>query len=606
MYHKSKEVKKAFFHIERSGSRTFKYFNIMYAIALSAVAIVTIGSYLLVQQIIVEQQDDASLVNLAGRQRMLSQQISKNALLLRFDDQQTSIDLDNAFDEWRRHHIELSTNNNNSDSISILFDELGASFGEMYKGVNDIKNGQKNNNDLLMKRGVNLVLKNESAFLSLMDRIVNRYELEARNKIKRLQKVEFTLLIIILITLCLEVLFIFNPVGKKIKHVIGGLVDSESKANVLANELQEVNESLLKSNKDIRDINFALNEATIMIKTNREGVITYANQRYCDITHYSLNELVGRRLFENNMGGDESVIYEYIRDEKRNKNVWRGEIYDHTKDFTFFWLDVTIIPIVSMEGELYQFLVISSDITKRKETEQELQRLNEAKLKKQKYEQKIRSISVITGQEKERKRMSQEVHDGIGQMLTALKFGLESFTTDNEKDNQKIKGLKDLLHSTIKEVRRISSDLLPTVLNDFGLEAALKELIGIVQRGTDISITLINQLSMNQRMNKNVEINLYRICQESINNAVKYAGASSITIKLSNDIEFLNIKIEDNGIGFDLEEVEKNIRTQDSGNGLNNMKERAELVNGKLYINSRENQGTSIFVEVPLEDDLLE
>src|SRR5690606_17685665 len=137
------------------------------------------------------------------------------------------------------------------------------------------------------------------------------------------------------------------------------------------------------------------------------------------------------------------------------------------KDYTFFWLDVTIIPIVSIEGQLYQYLVICSDITKRKETELELQKMNEAKLLKQQYEQKIRSTSIITGQERERKRMSQEIHDGIGQMLTALKFGLESFVSEEEKEKKRLADLKSLLQTTIKEVRRISSDLLPTVLQDY-------------------------------------------------------------------------------------------------------------------------------------------
>ena len=349
-----------------------------------------------------------------------------------------------------------------------------------------------------------------------------------------------------------------------------------------------------------------MNEATILIKTDRDGKITFANQKYCAITRYSLDQLLGKMLFENNLGAEESIVYEHIRHPERCRQVWQGEIYDHAKDYTFFWLDVTIIPIVSIEGQLYQYLVICSDITKRKETELELQKMNEAKLLKQQYEQKIRSTSIITGQERERKRMSQEIHDGIGQMLTALKFGLESFVSEEEKEKKRLADLKSLLQTTIKEVRRISSDLLPTVLQDYGLSSALKELVTISQNASAIPIVFSDKLMIDKRLNKNIEISLYRICQESINNAIKYSQGSKIKVKLTNDVEFINLIIEDDGNGFDLSEIEKLNRTRESGNGLNNIRERADLINAKLYINSTPSKGTTIFVELALEEDIFD
>ena len=112
-----------------------------------------------------------------------------------------------------------------------------------------------------------------------------------------------------------------------------------------------------------------------------------------------------------------------------------------------------------------------------------------------------------------------------------------------------------------------------------------------------------DKLDLGQRLNKNIEVSLYRICQESINNAIKYSQASQIRVKVTNDVEFLNLIIEDDGKGFNISETEKINRTKESGNGLNNMRERADLINSKLYINSSASKGTSIFVEVPLDED---
>lgn len=604
-----KSIKEKIFPILRSDRSTFRYFNIMYATALSAIAIVTIISYFLVQQIISQQENDSNIINVAGRQRMLSQAISKNVLLIRDDQsfEEYKYKLEKSFLIFKQNHIALSSGDTSlnldtpySVEIKRMFSDISPYFNEIDRGVKGILDEYPYNLEVYKK----LVLNNEAAFLIRMDEIVYQIAEEAKERSESLRQLESILLYVVLFTLFLEVVFIFNPVGNKIRKVITDLVESESKANILAAEIRDANASLVKSNKDIRDINFALNEATILIKTDAEGNIIHANHHYCNITKYNFEQLKGKLLFENNMGGEESVIYEHIRNVEKREHMWQGEIYDHAKDFTFFWLDVTLIPIKSISGDIYQYLVICSDITKRKETEIELQKMNDARLRKQKYEQKLTSLSIITGQERERKRMSQEVHDGIGQMLTALKFGLESMSSDIVSEQEKLSGLKQLVQTTIKEVRRISSDLLPTVLNDYGLSAAIKDLLTLAKSGSnDIEIVFDDKLDLNQRLNKNIEVSLYRICQESINNAIKYSQASQIRVKVTNDVEFLNLIIEDDGKGFNISETEKINRTKESGNGLNNMRERADLINSKLYINSSASKGTSIFVEVPLDED---
>ncbi len=595
---------------EDSGRYAFRYFNTMYGIALFTVAVVSIASNVLVQYIISEQNNDSKIVNIAGRQRMLSQKIAKLTLIISTNRDKSNFDeLKNTVEEWTSFHNALKSRDSqmgfhgeNSDDVMKLFEQLSPSFLKIKEGAALVLEQQRNWNQAKLIEGKETILKYESEFLHGMDAIVFRYAEEAQARVERLKNIESFLLAVVLIVLTLEAVFIFNPVGKKIKRVIAELTQSEAKATKLANELKATNESLILSNKELHDTNYALDEATILIKTDQNGRILYANKLYCQITKYKLEELTSRKLFENKLGEEESIIYDHIRNPEKCKTLWQGEIYDHAKDYSFFWLDVTLIPIISMEGDLYQYLVICSDITKRKHTETELQRINDERLRKQQHEQKIRSLSIVTGQERERKRMAQEVHDGIGQMLTALKFGLESIHSEEEKEQEKIDGLKQILQDTIKETRRISSDLLPVVLRDYGLSPALRELTSMPQYR--IPIEFNDKLRIERRLNKNIEISFYRICQEAINNAMKYSEASLIVVEVSNTLEHILMIIKDDGVGFDISSVEEQNQKRESGNGLNNMRERAALINCNLYLHSRPGKGTHIYVELPIESDI--
>ncbi|MEN9444350.1 MAG: two-component sensor histidine kinase [Bacteroidota bacterium] len=586
--------------------RTFRYFNVMYGLALTTVALVSIISNQLVQDLIAQQNNDSKIINIAGRQRMLSQKIAKIALQIQSCAQtDAQLELRQANLEWTSYHQALKIRDTskglsgrNSPEISKSFDNLQGYFDSISHLANQICSSATTHYNDSLPHWQQQILQLEPYFLAGMDHIVNTYANEASAKQNKLKYIENSLLLVVIVVLSLEAIFIFYPLGRRIKRVIYTLRLSKIHANSLAEELQEANESLLRTNKDIRDISYALDAATIMVKTDSQGHITYANDHYCTVTKYTPTELIGHRLFENRITGEESIIYNHIGQNQQANKIWQGEIYDHAKDRTFFWLDVTLMPIVSMDGQLYQYLAICSNITKRKETELKLQAYNDQRLLKQQNEQKIRSQSIIDGQESERKRMAQEVHDGVGQMLTALKFGLESLSHDQPKEQQKIDSLKQLLTNTIRETRRISSNLLPVVLRDYGLEPAIRELCSPRWNTGNIPIEYTQNLELPQRLHTNIEISLYRICQECINNAYKYSQASQIRVRLTKTIEHIILTIDDNGQGFDT----STLKTQ--GNGLNNIRERAALINASLYINSRPGQGTQIFLELPIENDI--
>lgn len=583
------------FHERRNTEgRTFKYFNTMYAVALAVIGIVVI-----ISQTIIQNQ-----VRHLETQVLASQKISPVRLHLNII-QRTAVNNDKP-SEYIGHTLEtvfpeldslFSVSKKNV--VTFSDDELLSSFSKLRKEYftfrDKIRSGEGNELELLTEFNTSY-----NRFLTQLQRVINE-------NLQSLRTIELSSITIVLVTIVLEILFIFNPVARKIKKVIHSVVDSEARAQRLAKKMNELNVSLQKSNKDIHDINAALDKGTILIKTDKEGKIIYANDRYCHVTRYSFDELVNRPLFFNNQGGDESIIYNHIRNADKANTIWQGEIYDHAKDGSSFWLDVTLYPIVSMDGNLYQYLVISSDITKRKRAEKQLQLIQERRFTQKMNEQKVRSYSVILGQEQERKRMAREIHDGVGQMLTALKFGSEAVAPVDEKQKNQMSAIKDLLRKIIREVRRISSDLLPTVLSDFGLEAAIKDMISILNTSSEsINIVLDSSLEVHDPLDKTIEISLYRIVQEAVNNALKYAAATEVVIKLNNDAEFINLTITDDGRGFDPEaEIKKNIN-KETGNGLTSMRERAELVKGKFSITSKIGSGTAVFVEVPLDSDSYE
>jgi len=217
-------------------------------------------------------------------------------------------------------------------------------------------------------------------------------------------------------------------------------------------------------------------------------------------------------------------------------------------------------------------------------------------------EQRIRSLSIIEAQENERRRISRELHDGLGQLLSAtkLKLGMFEFvhSQNKEKFSDLIKEVDTIISKAIVEARRISHDLRPTTLDDFGLIPALRILCQEFSKLTGIKVKFqVSQLL--ERIDPKVEIAIYRIIQESFNNISKYAEATEVILDLYRKDKTVHVRVKDNGQGFDMDEAARN-KKMGRGFGLLNMKERAELVGGKVEINSAIGQGTEVLLEINL------
>ncbi len=221
-----------------------------------------------------------------------------------------------------------------------------------------------------------------------------------------------------------------------------------------------------------------------------------------------------------------------------------------------------------------------------------------AKIKEQtenlKTERAMRMTSMIDGQELERQRLARELHDGLGQSILAIKMRLERASKSSpEKAQEILTESKNLMANTISEVRSISNNLIPAVLNEFGISDALKNLCKELTKSSGIEVS-IDTLGYQIKSEDKINTYLYRIAQEALNNAMKHSKATKIGLKLHSDEAFVYLDINDNGRGFRYHQERKFC-----GNGINNMRERVQLLQGEIAIESEKGTGTYIHVKIP-------
>ena len=210
------------------------------------------------------------------------------------------------------------------------------------------------------------------------------------------------------------------------------------------------------------------------------------------------------------------------------------------------------------------------------------------KLKSEELEtERMKSMrSLIDGQEIERQRLSRELHDSLGQLLIALKLKYESATSKKE--------LGELFDKTIEETRRISNNLMPAALAEFGLTTALRNICNDISENTDIEVHFKAHGTI-KSLDLEVKIYLFRIIQEALTNIIKHAHANSAIIDVNYSNNIVNLIINDDGIGFDTQaHLKKN------SNGLNNIKDRVSLLNGTISISSNINKGTLLEISIPI------
>ncbi len=213
--------------------------------------------------------------------------------------------------------------------------------------------------------------------------------------------------------------------------------------------------------------------------------------------------------------------------------------------------------------------------------------------------EKLRRLrSVIDGQDQERNRLARELHDGIGQSLIAVKLQLENAETQNYSMMRAgIDSAKNMIDNTIEDVRRVCNALLPAALNEFGIVSTLRALCSELGSLAGFIGVFENEGSL-ERMSKKSQVYLYRIAQEALNNIAKHARATQVVMKLTRENNIVTLQVSDNGKGFIFDPVYVAQR-----NGLQNMRERTQLLQGEFSIKSEPGSGTAILVSIPYKTE---
>jgi len=332
-------------------------------------------------------------------------------------------------------------------------------------------------------------------------------------------------------------------------------------------------------------------DALIGVYIIQDGKIVFANDKFVEIYGYTKDELIGMESLE--------LIHPEDRDRVRQMRAKRlsgekvpseYEIRGLKNNGETIWVTRSY-SLINYNGKP-AISGIVADMTKR--------RLVEDALRKSDKELRILSNQLLSAEEKERKRIARELHDGIGQALSAIKFSVENVLReiDDHKDtldSNSLKSVIPLTQKTIEEVRRIVKDLRPSILDDLGILATvtwfcrefqnvysniqIKKKIDITEKDIPLALKTI----------------IYRLLQEALNNVAKHSRADQVYLSLHKQPNEIEVLVRDNGRGFDLEKT-ISLNPSQRGLGLASMRERAELSGGSFDIQSEIGKGTVIRV----------
>lgn len=210
--------------------------------------------------------------------------------------------------------------------------------------------------------------------------------------------------------------------------------------------------------------------------------------------------------------------------------------------------------------------------------------------------------AIIQTEEKERKRFAKDLHDGLGPLLSTVKMSVSSLAQlEHDKASQEIVANTEMvINEAIKSLKEISDNLSPHVLNNFGLLRALRNFTNKINATKAIRIQLKSNLA-DERFSNNIEVVLYRVVCELINNTIKHASAKNISIDLQHQEGALSIDYRDNGKGFNKEKLEE--LPMMGGMGFSNIYSRINSLKGDIQIESEPKKGTHVYIQVNTENE---
>jgi two-component system NarL family sensor kinase len=276
--------------------------------------------------------------------------------------------------------------------------------------------------------------------------------------------------------------------------------------------------------------------------------------------------------------------------EKKDLELEKNKAELEIKEEQAFIKNIIITSII-----IFTILIIISGILffRKKQIENQAKLNIEIALQKE-----IRTKAILDAEEKERRRIAQDLHDGVGQLLSAAKLNLSNLeskiTTYDEAQKVAMQNALSLVDDSVKEVRAVSHNMMPNTLIKLGLTSAIREFITKLGSAPSLKVDL-EIIGLDSRLENQLETVLYRVIQEIVNNIIKHAKASHISMQIIKHETELNVLIEDNGVGFDTSNIENF-----EGIGLKGIQTRIEYLNGSVHFDSTLGRGTTVIIDVPL------
>jgi PAS domain S-box-containing protein len=247
------------------------------------------------------------------------------------------------------------------------------------------------------------------------------------------------------------------------------------------------------------------------------------------------------------------------------------------------------ILIRNNEGKPIRMIGAAQDVSERKRLEREL-------LNNELEHQKAINLATVETQEQERSEIGKELHDNVNQVLTTTKLYLDLAISNPElRDDMVLKSNKNIIN-VINEIRQLSRSLMNPSIGDLGLIDSIHDLIENINLTRKLHVSLQAKAEIEDLLDKNQKLTIFRIIQEALNNAIKHAKASKVSIKILYNATLVEVVIEDNGIGFNLQKVKK-------GAGLKNIQNRIYLINGSHNIESAPSKGSKIIINFPFKQN---
>ncbi len=320
-----------------------------------------------------------------------------------------------------------------------------------------------------------------------------------------------------------------------------------------------------------------------------DGRILFANPALCAMMGYEQAELqrMSCSQFANDADSREDRrLFQKLRE--GSIDGYQIEKRYAKPDGKEMWGNLHVSRLRALPGEPSRVIAMVEDVTERKAANA---RLEHIQLELQKLTGRL-----MQAQEEERQRISGELHDDIGQRLSLLVFGLErlrdSFPSSATQQSE-LTQLRDQAEEITSDIHELSHEIHSTKLQHLGLKAALNELCHKISAQRPIGIDL--EVRDSVPLGPEVQLCLYRVAQEALNNVLKHSGSGKVTVRLSQDAQRARLQIADTGVGFDA-----SLATP--GLGLAGMRERLRIAGGVLFVNSLPGQGTEITAEVPLAE----